>query len=153
MRTLQIFHWWHSLVGNSNKLSGTWRTQQTTARDFRHLQHLLLRERCFHSVEILGIRVTNQHFVWWGSNKIFGTICLVALKVAGSMEQPLYALSLSCIRFVSKEFLSLKTGPSTNTNYISLIFTISFEGHNQNLKKNMQIYNSMEFVRQILMKC
>ena len=69
------------------------------------------------------------------------------------MGQPVFVLCLICVCFVPRDFLSLKRGPSTNSNFSKLIFKISFEGHNQNLQRNPDRFKTwMECVRQILIK-
>ena len=74
------------------------------------------------------------------------------LMLTDLMGQPLFALVLTCVRFVSRDFLSLEGGPSTNSNCFHW-FSNKIEGHNQSLQRNPCRFKTwMKFVRQILIK-
>ena len=60
-----------------------------------------------------------------GGQEEFGhnLVCCGRMWLTGFMGQPLFALGQTCVYFVARDFLSLKVGPSTNSNF-SLIFKI-----------------------------
>ena len=93
------------------------------------------------------------HLMRWGSNIIFHKTCLAAVEWGWQVlwNKPLFALGLTCVYVVPRDFLSLKMDPSTNTNWFSLTAKISFEGHNQN-RQLCRFKTCMEFIWQILME-
>ena len=56
--------------------------------------------------------------------------------LTGFMGQPLFALGLGCVCFVSRDFLSLKGGPSTNRNFFHKFSKYKLKG---TTKKSMQV--------------
>ena len=74
-----------------------------------------------HGVEIPSMGVPHLHFVRWGSRKNLGTIWLAAVWCGWLvfMGQPRFALGQG-------DFLSLKGGPSTNSNFFINFYTPVF---------------------------